>query len=269
MRWICKDEIEECLTQAWRDLADGAKADLLAAPDQDARKAVLKKVASSKIWRDFYDLLPDAYKRKCWYCEAEEIRSDMPVDHYRPKNKVEDEQPHDGYWWLAFDWQNYRCACTFCNSRRVFDETEGGKACRFPLENPEDRAFVPAEQVKLRNERPYFLDPFDPDDEKLLWFDNDGIPEAKPGATVDQTVKVENSIEIFHLHETRITRARNKVRLEVDRQIRKIRDNNDVPAAKAKLRRMVRDTEMLSRAAVVYLRAHRELPEVKDILNLD
>lgn len=269
MRWICKDEIEECLTQAWKDTADQAKAELIAAPDEEARKAILKRVASSNVWREFYKLLPEPLKRKCWYCEAEEIRSDMPVDHFRPKNKVEDDKQHDGYWWLAFDWQNYRCACTFCNSRRVFDDTEGGKACRFPLENPEERAIVPADQRKLSNERPYFLDPFNPDDEKLLWFDNDGLPLAKPSATVEQQTKVQNSIEIFHLHESRIVRARNIVRLEVERQVRKIKANDDAQEAKAKLRRMVRDTEKLSRAAVVYLRAHREIPEVKDILNLD
>ena len=269
MRWICKDEIEECLTQAWKDMADQANAELIAAPDEEARKAILRRVASSNIWREFYKLLPEPLKRKCWYCEAEEIRSDMPVDHFRPKNKVEDDKQHDGYWWLAFDWQNYRCACTFCNSRRVFDDTEGGKACRFPLENPDERAFVPADQDILNNERPYFLDPFNPDDEKLLWFDNDGLPLAKPSATVEQQTKVQNSIEIFHLHESRIVRARNIVRLEVERQVRKIKTNDNVQEAKAKLRRMVRDTEKLSRAAVVYLRAHRELPEVKDILNLD
>lgn len=269
MRWICKDEIEECLTQAWRDMADQAKAELIAAPDEETRKAILKRVASSNVWRDFYNLLPDSLKRKCWYCEAEEIRSDMPVDHFRPKSKVEDDKQHDGYWWLAFDWENYRCACTYCNSRRVFDETSGGKACRFPLENPEERAFSPADLVKLSNERPYFLDPFNPDDEKLLWFDNDGLPIAKPSATVEQQIKVKNSIEIFHLHESKIARARNKVRLEVERQVRKIKDDDDVQAAKATLRRMVKDTEKLSRAAVVYLRAHREIPEVKDILNLD
>jgi len=269
MRWICKDEIEECLSQAWRDMADKARGELMAAPDKDARKAILKKVASSNVWREFYNLLPDSLKHKCWYCEAEEIRSDMPVDHFRPKSKVEDDKQHDGYWWLAFDWQNYRCACTYCNSRRVFDETEGGKACRFPLENPEERAFAPADQIKLDNERPYFLDPFNLDDEKLLWFDNDGVPIAKPSATAEQQKKVKNSIEIFHLHESRITRARNRIRLEVEQNIRKIKNNDDVPAAKAKLRRMVKETEKLSRAAVVYLRAHRELPEVKDILNLD
>lgn len=269
MRWICKDEIEERLTQAWRNMADQAHADLIAAPDEETRKAILKRVSSSNVWREYYNLLPDSLKHKCWYCEAEEIRSDMPVDHFRPKSKVEDDKQHDGYWWLAFDWQNYRCACTFCNSRRVFNETEGGKACRFPLENPLERAFAPTDQIKLSNERPYFLDPFNPDDEKLLWFDNDGLPIAKPLATAEQQTKVKNSIEIFHLHESRIARARNKVRLEVERQVRKIKDNDDVQAAKAKLRRMVKDTEKLSRVAVVYLRAHREIPEVKDILNLD
>jgi uncharacterized protein (TIGR02646 family) len=269
MRWICKDDIEECLTQAWRGMADQAKEELIAAPDEEARKKILKKVSSSNVWRDFYNLLPASLKRKCWYCETEEIRSDIPVDHFRPKNKVEDEKQHDGYWWLAFDWQNYRCACTFCNSRRVFDETEGGKACRFPLQNPDERAYTPADQDKLRNERPNFLDPFNPDDEKLLWFDNDGLPMVKPAATQEQQTKVENSIEIFHLHESRIAKARNKVRIEVERQVRKIKDNDDALAAKAELKRMVRDTEKLSRAAVVYLRAHRELPEVKDILNLD
>lgn len=269
MRWICKDEIEERLTQAWRDMADQAKAQLIAASDEKTRKAILEKVTSSEVWRSFYQLLPDELKRKCWYCEAEAIRSDMPVDHFRPKNKVEDEKQHDGYWWLAFDWENYRCACTFCNSRRNFDETQGGKACRFPLENPEQRAFAPDEHDKLRNERPNFLDPFNQDDEKLLWFDNDGYPAPKPEASEEQITKVKNSIDIFHLHEARIVRERNKLRLEVNRLVGKIKNNDDVQGAKAKLGRMVRYTERFSRAAVVYLRAHRELQEVKDILSLD
>lgn len=269
MRWICKDDIQECLTQAWRNKAAQAKVKLDAAPDQETRKAILKSVASSEVWRTFYDLLPEALKKKCWYCEAEEIRSDVPVDHFRPKNRVEEEREHNGYWWLAYDWENYRCACTFCNSRRNFEETEGGKACRFPLENPDSRAFTPADTAQLLGERPSFLDPFNSDDEKLLWFDNDGLPMPRPGASKEQSQKVENSIDIFHLHEARIVRARNKVRVEVEQQVKKIRENNDVQSAKNTLKRMVRDTEKLSRAAVIYLRAHRELPEVKEILNLD
>lgn len=269
MRWICKAEIEECLTQAWKNAADQAKAELMAAPDEKARKAILNKASSSKIWRDFYTLLPDILKRKCWYCEAEEIRSDMPVDHFRPKNKVEDDKLHGGYWWLAFDWQNYRCACTYCNSRRVFEETEGGKACLFPLENPNERAFTPLDLDKLSKEKPYFLDPFNADDEKLLWFDNDGVPFAAMSTSAEQKQKVKNSIDIFHLHEKKLVRARNKIRIDIERLVRKIKAKDDVDEAKNKLRRMVKDTEKYSRAAIVYLSAHREIPEVKNILNLD
>ncbi|MCL1126327.1 retron system putative HNH endonuclease [Shewanella surugensis] len=269
MRWICKDEIEECLSRAWRDTANQAKDSLLAASNATERKNILKQRASSDVWRNFYTLLPNSLKRKCWYCEAEDIRADMPIDHFRPKNKVEEDQNHDGYWWLAFDWDNYRCACTFCNSRRNFDETQGGKACKFPLKKPATRAYKPEDDELLEQECPDFLDPFDPDDEKLLWFDNDGLPEAKPDSNTEQVRKVENSIDIFHLNETRITRARNQIRLEVERHVRNLRENNREKEAKLALRRMVRDTEKLSRSAVVYLRAHRDLQAVKDILQLD
>lgn len=269
MRWICKDDIEECLSQAWRDIAEQAKQDLLKEPDVNKRKKILRKAASADVWRDFYDLLPDNMKKKCWYCEAEDIRADMPVDHFRPKNKVETELEHLGYWWLAFDWDNYRCACTFCNSRRIFDETEGGKACKFPLANPESRAFTPEDTQTLQAEIPDFLDPFNPDDEKLLWFDRDGKPEPKPEATEDERRKVQNSIDIFHLHETRIVRARNRIRINIEHEVAKIRKGQDINQAKLNLRKMVRDTEKLSRAAVIYLRPHRDLTEVKEILQLD
>ncbi|OUE39424.1 hypothetical protein BZY95_16800 [Billgrantia desiderata SP1] len=269
MRWICKDDVAECLTQEWRDTAALAKQELLGENSVEERKRILKRVTSSDVWRNFYQLLPENLKKKCWYCEAEEIRSDMPVDHFRPKNKVEEDNEHEGYWWLAFDWENYRCACTFCNSRRNFDETQGGKGCRFPLVNPESRAYSPEDQQSLNDEAPDLLDPFEPDDEKLLWFDGDGIPIPRPGASEDEERKVNNSVEIFHLHEARIARARNKIRLDVEKYVKKIRNGDDAQAAKLELRRMVRDTEKLSRAAIIYLRAHRDLPEVKNILELD
>lgn len=269
MRWICKDDIEESLTEAWRNLAEDAKNELLAAVDIAQRKEILKRASSSEVWREFYALLPEKLKTKCWYCEANDIRSDVPVDHFRPKNRVEDATHHEGYWWLAFNWDNYRCACTFCNSRRNFDSTQGGKACRFPLVDPGSRATGPEDIELLAEEQPDFLDPFNFDDEKLLWFDNDGKPAAKPDATDDQSRKVNNSIDIFHLHEVRIVRARNRLRIDVERLVNKIRENDGADEAKIALRRMVRDTERLSRAAVIYLRAHRDLPEVKDILQLD
>ena len=46
-------------------------------------------------------------------------------------------------------------------------------------------------------------------------------------------------------------------------------DTVAVREAKHKLSKMVRDTEMLSRAAIVYLRGHRDLDVVDEILRLD
>lgn len=273
MRWICKDDIEECLTQQWRNEANAAFIRLKKAKSEKERKNILKKASSTKVWRDFYELLPENLKKKCWYCEAEEIRSDMPVDHFRPKQEVESQADHGGYWWLAFDWENYRCACTFCNSRRNSHETSGGKQSQFPLMIEDDRAYTPSDNLK--NEDPAFLDPFKPDDDKLLWFDNDGIPEASPQCPSHLQCKVTNSINIFHLHEKKLVRKRNVLRISINKDVKDLRDalksgdqirSNDL---KGKLRRVVRDSEMLSRAAIVYLRQHRDLDEVKNILQLD
>ncbi len=273
MRWISKDEVEECLKVKWRTSAASALAKLKTAITPAERKTILKTEKASKVWRDFYKLLPAHLKKKCWYCEAEEIRSDMPVDHFRPKSGVEEDKRHTGYWWLAFDWENYRCACSFCNSRHVMEETAGGKQSRFPLENPKRRAYTQTDNIDL--EEPYFLDPFNVDDEKLLWFDADGVPEPCPGANATQRKKVQNSIDIFHLHEGKIARKRNNIRISIAKLVKDLKqytsDNNKQGQKKIKqqLKKMIRDTEMLSRAAVVYLRAHRDIPEVKDILQID
>jgi uncharacterized protein (TIGR02646 family) len=273
MRWVCKDDIEECLSEEWRRTSEAALERLENAETVEERKAILRRGSSSNVWRDFYALLPESLKTKCWYCEAEEIRSDMPIDHFRPKQEVEEQTDHSGYWWLAFDWENYRCACTFCNSRRNMEETSGGKQNQFPLMQEEDRASSPDDNVD--DEVPALLDPFDPDDEKLLWFDNDGKPEASPQCPAQLQCKVDNSINIFHLHETRIVRKRNKLRLSINTDVKDLRaalEAGDLARSrqlKSKLRKAVRNTEMLSRAAIVYLRQYRDRDEIKEILTLD
>lgn len=137
----------------------------------------------------------------------------------------------------------------------------------------DNRAYTPSDN--LENEIPAFLDPFEPDDDKLLWFDNDGKPEASPQCPGHLQCKVTNSINIFHLHETKLVRKRNKLRLTIDKDVKDLRDALEsgdqirTKDLKGKLRKVVRDSEMLSRAAVVYLRQHRDLDEVKKILQLD
>jgi len=102
-----------------------------------------------------------------------------------------------------------------------------------------------------------------------VWSINDGVPVPKPDSTVDQERKVNNSIDIFHLHEKRIVRERNKIRIEIQKLVNKLRKGEDVQETKSKLKRMVRDTEKLSRTAAVYLRGHKDLPDVAEILQID
>jgi len=66
-----------------------------------------------------YDIDPSLEqlsREKCWYCETKQERSNMAVDHFRPKSGVAECAAHPGYWWLALAADNYRFACTYCNS---------------------------------------------------------------------------------------------------------------------------------------------------------
>ena len=114
MRYISIEEIR--LPDGWQEKADKLRDQLIAAAPPE-RKEIIKKNAD--VWREVKDALSALSHGKCWYCECKEIRSDNPVDHFRPKNRVADCDGHEGYWWLAFDWHNYRFSCTYCNSRRV------------------------------------------------------------------------------------------------------------------------------------------------------
>ena len=80
---------------------------------QALREAISKY---STLWSDIKEDLAALSFGKCWYCESRENRSDLTVDHFRPKNKVKECSSHYGYWWLAFCPLNYRYACDLCNS---------------------------------------------------------------------------------------------------------------------------------------------------------
>jgi hypothetical protein len=97
-----------------------------------------------KLWsvaRHKEALVGAASLTKCAWCEKHfEWKRDLDVEHYRPKAAVtrwEDSPPlvtsvppeqviiSDGYWWLAFDWNNYSLACAPCN--------QGWKRNLFPV----------------------------------------------------------------------------------------------------------------------------------------
>ena len=65
---------------------------------------------------------------KCWFTEGRDICSHTDVEHFRPKKEAKelDGSIRDGYWWLAFDYSNFRAAGNVPNRKK------GGW---FPLHN--------------------------------------------------------------------------------------------------------------------------------------
>ncbi|WP_417683970.1 hypothetical protein [Roseibium sp.] len=136
------------------------------------------------------EALEQLFHGKCAYCESF-YSSTQPVDveHYRPKGKVEDDDAHPGYWWLAMEWSNLLPSCIDCNRRRnqrtpMADRQDlvelartgdlnrarklaTGKACAFPLADDGVRCTAPpGEETDLIAEKALLLDPTrdNPDD---------------------------------------------------------------------------------------------------------
>src|SRR5205823_9338448 len=110
-----------------------ALAEIAALPTEERVEAINRK---HRIWAELKPYLALLSHEKCWYCESIQESSDMHVDHFRPEGRIADEGSHGpGYWWLAFDWHNFRLSCTYCNTLRSEGDRapSGGKADRFPL----------------------------------------------------------------------------------------------------------------------------------------
>lgn len=200
MRYIDIDDLE--LPDGWYERADAAT------------KAVAKGADPNdhgKVWRELKDYLASLFpEKKCWFCESEVDRSDNAVDHFRPKNRVSDaENTHLGYRWLAFVKENYRYACTFCNSNRKDTETgkTAGKADRFPLLEETNRAY--SSDDEWQNEAPILLDPCEPYDWKLIGCKREnGKPCPNAAPETDDFRRASESIKIYHLHHSTTSRKR-------------------------------------------------------------
>lgn len=180
--------------QDWLDEAQQITDALAAAPSDAERDALIDRHA--KLWRDvrIRDWLLGLFHNKCWYTEAQESVSAYHVDHYRPKGQVTDigrTHPEPGYWWLAFDWRNYRICGQLINVKKndVFPLVEGHRA-------------TPDAPKSLKLEAPALIDPTT-DDARLISFemDEDGCRAvAMPGADADECARVDATIDIIGLN---------------------------------------------------------------------
>jgi uncharacterized protein (TIGR02646 family) len=183
----------------------------LAIAPRRQRNAEIERHAT-KTWRALKELLAALSFDKCWYCEIRQDRSLKDVDHFRPKGKVLGLSSHPGYWWLAFDVDNYRFSCNLCNRRTTDSHTglKGGKHEQFPIFDESKRAKSKQEDYRL--EEPMLLDPLVPSDPGLLTWQVNGDPAPRFTAAQNQRFhdRAAVSIRVYHLdhHKLRIRRRK-------------------------------------------------------------
>jgi uncharacterized protein (TIGR02646 family) len=167
MRYIpLKDHTPD---QDWVQKAEVLLQHLKDAPNKEARKKLID--GNRQVWGELKEWLLTLSHQKCWFSEAKDCFSHWEVEHYRPKTSAKDLDgtEHDAYWWLAFDWRNFRI-CGNAGNRK--------KGTFFPLRDGCPRATQPTDD--LRTEDPILLDPTDEDDPNLLTFDFEG--HVRPAA---------------------------------------------------------------------------------------
>lgn len=170
---------------------------------------------------------------KCWFSDVRELFSHYDVEHFRPKKEAKgiDGSGRDGYWWLAFNYMNFR-ACGNVGNRK-----KGGW---FPLQQGSLCSSYTAQCEE--SESRYLLDPVDDADVALIAFDEEGKVVPVPNATDWEKERVEETVKRMKLNEhVPLAEERRKVWQKVDGLIKEFHvakgrcSGGHNPAAKAKL----------------------------------
>lgn len=153
---------------------------------------------NERLWKDdrVRNWMLGLFNNKCWYSEAQESVSPYHVDHFRPKGRVTDDLSDDvadGYWWLAFNWTNYRICGDLLNVKKndVFPFDDLTRATH-------------SDPSSVAKECPVLIDPLVEEEARLIsyeWRDAETC-EAVPSADLspEQTDRADRTIAILGLN---------------------------------------------------------------------
>lgn len=177
---------------------------------------------NSSFWGTYKNKFFESQNRKCAYCECF-ITNYGDVEHFRPKSVVQEIKNEGqerenlnnvverrfknacerGYWWLAYDWNNYLLSCSLCNQpwKRALFPVENGR----PLKNQAGSEYLYLSPKKEDDETALLLNPFDKDfkpDEHLTY--------TQTGAVMpkDNSIVGFETIRTYGLHRPQLTQIR-------------------------------------------------------------
>ena len=191
--------------QDWVTEAEAVTQQLRDAVDEAGRIAIIE--ANKGLWIDdrIRNWLLGQFNNKCWYSEAQDSVSSIHVDHYRPKGRIKQAlgaNPEVGYWWLAFDWNNYRICGQLLNVKKgdLFPIVEGARC-------------TANDPVSLQLEAPTLIDPLT-DQTRLISYDKDEdacIAVVAGGIGEPDQARATTTIEIMGLNRRpRLNEKRNQ-----------------------------------------------------------
>ena len=191
--------------EAWKVTARKI-TDLIIAEESLAEKHKLID-RYDKHWRkpELINWMSDLFFEKCWYTETKFGGDYQEVEHFRPKKGTKNAdgtnvEGHSGYYWLAFDFDNYR----LCKRR-----SNAKKGTFFPIIDERNRACCSDDDY--RDELPLFLDPMDEEDCLLLSFNDNGQPCAALDIEDQDVSRVQFTIEKYYLDERVLNTRRAQV----------------------------------------------------------
>lgn len=192
----------------WVDKANRLTDELHKIKNLDKKKEFIEK--NKSFWRELESWLKEQSFGKCWYSEARDSVSYWHVDHFRPKSEVKDldGEIYEGYWWLAFNWTNYRLAGSASNVP---------KSSKFPVRPGTN--WISDSGQDFNDEEPYLLDPTKPLDPALLTFDESGKVCAAYEENVWHKERAEVSIDILNLNFNGLVDERHIVWSKCDKKI--------------------------------------------------
>ncbi len=201
---------------SWEDIKNEHNKNIKALSIEERKKYIV----NNPDWNILQKIMIKEYGYKCWYSEAPIGNSEFEIDHYRPKNRARQgdikKKPNkkDGYWWLAYDYENYRLSGALSNKRRRDRLKENseveGKGDLFPLDL--ENGIIANDECLTFCEKPLLLDPAFSSDIGLLTYDEGGKIFPNPLILDDFDKKrAEVSIKLYHLDLDQLETARHQV----------------------------------------------------------
>lgn len=235
MRHIDRNKFREKAEAIGWEAIKQTQIDAMAAMTLPEKKEYIR---THPIWNQLQPIMLELSNNKCWYSEAPIGSSDFEVDHFRPKSKAKQKNDYkdpkskstilkeNGYWWLAYEWSNYRLSGGLANKRRrdrLADcEEAHGKGDYFPLDCS-DVGRIANDEENINCEVPILLDPLSLEDVSLLTFDANG-EVISAGLNEYEHDRVFQSVFYYHLDLEQLNKERLIAWNDCERELLEIKD---------------------------------------------